>query len=672
MSPQPACSSRRPVLSDDVLHMIFRFLYPPIPPTLSFVVVDIVRRMKAVQNAAAVCSQWRQAALPLLCRTVLVRIDVNEHAALTPPGRGRRLKSASSRKSVTVLSNLNMFLSNNQPRDDLARELIILTYGPSPPPPMLMRCLKSTGLLQTAWLGIERLRIHMQTRDLYVSDGDYSKDAVRKLNSALAIALPMLQEIHFSDLYSSSIYGAYLPVNMLINELIDGPRLTRFLNVYSDTAPVLRRHKKDTPIDISHLYINGVFPKPIQALLCKRSDYPCRFVADSLVKLGLSFVSPKGLWEMFVPKQPYSPNNLVFTQLQSLDLAFYWHIERGPTIRNAIMFDTDDTDTDTDDSDGDFALSSRATRDESDYRYYEGASEPPEYMISSTHGVPLFPELRKLDLRCFPGNLRRFLSLFESCPIDQLVLVSHKRQIPPDLDLSSFSKVRSLDLRFVGAFSVFEDGDYAINILKRIFTTSLPNLQRLVLCMDITGLAHFHFPYDTATFAHHLQYLSLNVEIDVNSIALLLLQFSSLQEFYIETCVVNPVASIAWIVQQLRNDGVPNTANNTALPAHWTPVNRSLRKLHVSAVNGMTHFVQSNRPGAGQQLDQASLSSLYRGLLYSLICRLPNLRILCLAKEAVPCLKKDIKTLSSLKVCSKQSTGHLANIKVLPMSQKEL
>ncbi|KAJ2871268.1 hypothetical protein GGH93_004955 [Coemansia aciculifera] len=168
----------------------------------------------------------------------------------------------------------------------------------------------------------------------------------------------------------------------------------------------------------------------------------------------------------------------------------------------------------------------------------------PGFMASTKFGIPQFPVLTSLEIRRFPRNLKKFLSLFESSPISTLSLWSLKHQIPDDLDLLPLVELRSFSVRFL---DIIDGVDEALidTSLSSLIATVTPRLQALTLMMHTYD--PFKLELDAPSFADNLTSLTLEGHIVLDHALSLLPLLSNLQRLNVFASVTNSVPAAAFM-----------------------------------------------------------------------------------------------------------------------------
>ncbi|KAJ2843966.1 hypothetical protein IWW36_005363, partial [Coemansia brasiliensis] len=312
--------------------------------------------------------------------------------------------------------------------------------------------------------------------------------------------------------------------------------------------------------------------------------------------------------------------------LRSLRLVFFWKSRFTPRARNAIMFDSDGSSSDSSDS--------------SDKHEAAAACV---YMESSRYGRPKFPQLRRLELRRFAGDLPRFLSLFaansqphlpqQQQQLQSLVLAGLKSELPSHLDFTLFPHLQSLDIRLVDYIRT-NDQPYLTDLLLQTFISAPQQLAQLSLSINFDQTPEFKFPVHAMAFSQSLRSLKLVARTNVEAILQLLQQLPALNDMIIEDIDMQPITSLALLVQHLRD------------MSSLSPVSVSLVRLHT--------LLASNRNPAA-----------YRALLLYVVCRLSQLYLLRVPEDAVAPLNKAVKTLISAGIAANRAP-HLQDLRILP------
>ncbi|KAJ2870197.1 hypothetical protein GGH93_005756 [Coemansia aciculifera] len=561
--------------------------------------------MRVLQRLAGVNRQWRAVALPQLYHTVVVSVD--------EPTKRKRTPSEGN----TLWTNTRLFGADLV---RVAREVRITVRGSGQTSLLLGQKIQSAGLGDMVWPGVERL--HLDTskcnfrglRRRFPNSGEETLDI---LNELLSAALPSLREIEFLGPGANKAYNC-IPIHRLINAHLDGPQSLRVLRITSDTHLDFTSHllRLSTPIELTCLDINTVKTPGDGAPLCLPP-----LLAGTLKELRLGSVYVRKLWEPFVAP---SDSDLVFSSLKSLTLCFTLGREIQPREYNATKFSmvSEDEDWWEEEDDGYHGISEKDPEPE---------AATPGFMASTKFGTPQFPVLTSLEIRRFPRNLKKLLSLFESSPISTLSLWSLNHRIPDDLDLSPFGELRSLNIRFLDCMYGFDE-EHVDTSLSSMFTTVNPKLQALTLMM------HTYDPFtlepEEPTFADNLTSLTLEGHIVLDHAITLLPLLANLQRLNIFASVTESVPAAAFM-GKYKQEIAPHL-----LP----PLSTSLRCVRAEHLQKFAEeerwFIFTDFPR-----NAAEEVSLYRHLILDLVCRVPSLETLMVSATSLEGAKKSINML---------------------------
>ncbi|KAJ2886408.1 hypothetical protein H4R27_000699 [Coemansia aciculifera] len=474
--------------------------------------------MRTLQRLAGINRQWRAIAMPQLYQAVVVDVD--------EPTKKQRTHSDGNK----LWTNIRLIVGADMVR--MAREVWITARGSGQTSLRLSKRLRSAGLGDTVWSGVERL--HLDTskcnfRGVLKKNLRIGKKSLDALNRLLSAALPSLREISFLGPGASKVYH-YIPIYQLISEHLGRPRLLRALRITSDSHSDLMSHSSrlSTPIRLTCLDINAIemvegAPLRLPPLL-----------ASYLVELRLGAIYFRKVWEPFVA--PFK-RDLVFSSLKSLTLCFSMRREIQPRNHNAIKFamDSEDEDWWPEEYDG--------------YNTPEGPDPCPEidtsgYLESTKLGTPKLLVLTSLEIRRFPGSLNYFLTLFEPSPITTLSLWSLKHRITVEMDLTLFRELRSLSVRFLDAIDGVDEERIGI-ALPYMFRTVNPKLQALTLMMHI--YEPFKLELGTPSFADNLTSLTLEGHIVLDHVIALLPLLTNLQRLNLFASVTDSVPAAAFM-----------------------------------------------------------------------------------------------------------------------------
>ncbi|KAJ1920427.1 hypothetical protein LPJ71_001428 [Coemansia sp. S17] len=616
----------------DVLQLIFRYLSPAPHPRCS--PEDLLTHLQSIQRVAAVNCQWRATALPTFYRTVLVVIGDPEAKAVPFDSFANRRAYKEGKyqrdadpptTGVEIKLRTNIELLHAMGQTDNAREAQIIVHGLGQTAVQIMHQLQLAGFGggKIVWPGVERLRIDTfyadfvtQTKERHDFGPEYNGSHVigtghtyhRALNELLSRALPSLREIEYYGDMTVEIYAA-VPVNGLIYERLHGPTPLRTLRIAGDCGPDVsnenkKEGKQDAPVSIERLEIDtteGVFSISMPPIL-----------ASSLIELKLEPAIVDEVWKPFVSKVVPTSNKtpLLFSSLKTLKLGFsmmHEHFLNKPAASRTFDLSS---------SDGNGLF----------------AKVKPHFMRSAKYGRPKFPVLTSLEIRYFPRNLKKFLTLFAASPITSLVICDTPFTAQGSLDLSKFHGLRSFAIRITEAMNLRETTN--INeALSAIFSTVTPSLQHLTLAMDIDKSVGLQL--GTPPFADSLRSLTLEGEYGQRDVESLLQLFPYLRGVSVCAIVSEPIATVSNLVDEYRR------ANTTQL---LTALNSSLRVLSVHDKRYYTGFGGSDRVSHRNHTLPLGLDN-YRGLFVGLVCRLPALDRLRVASKYLDDINEIINAL---------------------------
>ncbi|KAJ2065440.1 hypothetical protein GGI17_000253 [Coemansia sp. S146] len=611
---QTGALSNAATAPSDVLQLIYSYLSPAPHPRCA--PKDLLTHLQSIQIAAAVNRQWRATALPTFYRTVHVVIGDAQTKAI-PVNFFANMGTRTYREpdyqkdadppttGVDIKLRTNIELLHAMGQADNVREVHIIVQGLGQTAVQIMHQLQLAGFGggKTVWPGVERLRIdtrygdyNTQTKERQDFGPEYSGCNEigtghiyhKAFNELLSRALPSLREIEYYGDFTVEIYSA-VPINGLIYERLHGSTPLRALRIAGDCGPDVsnenrKKREPDAPVRIERLEIDtaeGMFSMSMPPIM-----------ASSLVELKLEPTIVDEVWKPFVSEVVPTSNraHLQFSSLKTLKLGFssiHEHFLNKPA--GSRTFDLSS-------SDGDSLF----------------AKVKPRFMRSANYGRPKFPVLTSLEIRYFPRNLKKFLTLFAASPISSLVICDTPFTANIGLDMSKFHSLRSLDVRVTEAMNLRE----ATNIngaLSAIFSTVTPDLQHLTLAMDIgKGLG---LQLEVPPFADSLSSLTLEGEYGQRDVKSLLQLFPHLRILNVCAIVSEPITTVLNLVDEYRRS---NTAQLLA------PLSSSLRVMSVYDKRYFTGYGGSNRVSHTNHTPALGLDN-YRGLLVGLVCRLPTL-----------------------------------------------
>ncbi|KAJ2860207.1 hypothetical protein GGH94_005659 [Coemansia aciculifera] len=570
---------------------------------------------------ASVSRQWRTVATPLFYRTIIIDIDET----------GFKTRARASGGNRGVRTNLGLFLGTDFV--NVVRDMQIVVKGQLQTAHQLTRVLRRTGLGETVWHGIERVRIDISGCELGISFGrrENGQEAGNALSELLSLALPSLREIVLLGV-GGRIYNTAAPIYQLVAGRLYGPKPLRSLRIIPGFFPERRlmsdwQQQAILPINIGHLHIDTRDRGP-----------PLRLppvLASSLVELSLNHVTANQIWDPFVSddEQGTCDGSLIFSRLRLLCLGFH-DLSRNPTfVDMQFVIDAGGNLTITDangDNDGGTA----------------------QYLTSTRFGTPLFPSLMRLEVHHFPKALHLFLSLFSASPISKLAIHVSVDTITHEWNLSRFVELRSLSVRITDRISLDDQG-LVMNCLSILFYSISSNVQTLNLEMSICRGFEFR-DLSTDMFDDHLVSLTLKCEIDVDELDLLLCSFLNLRRLILHSIIADPILSTSEIVRIL---GSSNAA------AMLVPVCKNLQFLHA---DGLRYYDDDPSDQTLESIITHTLAfevALYRGLLFDLVCNLPSLTTLQVRGTSVEGVKDCIQGLVDSNVAS-EFLGHFRDLKV--------
>ncbi|KAJ2830501.1 hypothetical protein GGI24_001895 [Coemansia furcata] len=598
------------VVPSGVLQLIYEYLSPPVHSALM-----LLEKLLVFQRLAGVNHQWRAVAMPQLYLSIVVDID--------EPTKKLRKHS----NGYKLWTNIGLFVGTDLGR--MAREVRITVRGSGQTLLLLAQKLRSVGLGNIEWLGVEKLYLDTSMctfKGLLKKDQKGGRKCLDELNELLSAALPSLQEIAFLGPGANELYNC-VPIQQLINERLSGSQPLRVLRITSDIHPNFTSplSQPSTPIQLTCLDINTI--------ITDGNGAPLRLpplLASTLVELRLGSVYVKRLWEPFVAP---TKGDLVFSSLKSLTLCFSLGCEIQPRRTNAVKFAVDSEDEDwwEEEDDGYHGFSSLDPESETDTH---------GYMASKKFGVPQFPTLANLEIRRFPRNLKQFLSLFEASPITTLSLWSLKHRIPDDLDLAQFGELRDLSVRFMDTINEYDE-ERINNALSYMFSTVNPKLQSLTLM--IHSYDQFALGLPDPPFADNLTTLTIEGHNVLAAYITILPMFTNLQRLNAFASVADSIPAADFVGERKLR-----MAQNS-LP----PLSTSLRCVRAEHLQ---RFAEEERWGITTDMPRnaAEEVSLYRDLILNLVCHVPSLKTLMVSHTSLEGVQKSMNILAKPRVGPEQ------------------
>ncbi|KAJ2840486.1 hypothetical protein FBU31_000377 [Coemansia sp. 'formosensis'] len=683
---------------NDVLQLVFSYLSPAPRPDCRG--QEVLGHLRSLQRVAAVNQQWRAVALPAFYHTAIVVIgdsldheeaddsndsDDDDHVNTSTThlheyhdesdGNGSYFDNdhasdgyefyydddsesdddeclinmfgpSCGGTSVDIKLRTNIWLLRTAGQTGNAREVQIIVQGKSQTAGQLKRQLQLAGLgRETAWSGVERLRIDMRDcssitqTDVRVERGPR---ALHALNDFLSQAMPSLREIEYYGYNSKRLYDG-IPIERLIKERLHGPTPLRVLRIKADCQPRITDYKLRAPahpVSIACMEIEcpdkpSVMPVPFM-------------MADTLVELRLDPVILKNVWWPFVVKSHCeSPMpDLSFSSLRSLSLG---------------VLNTKDKH---------LGWSNRTYEGEGlEYEGYGGGmidydtvycTMQTQFQNLRTCNSTLFPVLTALDVRHPQGNIKGSLRRFAASPISSLKLCCSMANFNDNWDLADFYRLHSLSIRIMTAMGTYDahygdDGNYATDAsetLSAVFATTNPSLQNLTLSMNLSTGSRLLLT-TPPSFANTLDSLTLDGEFGQSDIEHLLQLFPNIR--YLSVCVIccEPIFSSAELVDRYRLKSPKQLLK---------PFSSSLRILNAYGKRNFANFTGLDCTAKFMRLLAPELNH-YRGLLIDLVLGLPALDTLRTSTLSLVGVKESIRALIETDV-GQDYLGHLQRLRV--------
>ncbi|KAJ2113678.1 hypothetical protein IW146_003677 [Coemansia sp. RSA 922] len=632
------------ILHSDILRLVFAYLSPK--PRSDCTGTQLLKHLKRFHKVAGVNRQWREVAMPLFYQVAAVvfielHFDIdrlgdqyddddeeddewsednddsgdeysdedNEGYSDENSDNYTDVDSYNDDYGTKVLSNIRLIHGAGQV--NMVREMRIAMQGKGQKIRDLMRMLNNAGLGEYVWPNVERLQFDMlrcTSGFMEMTIGGRQPKGMKVFNKLLSRALPSLREISFRGDGAYEQYNC-IPIERLIIERLGGPKPLRALKIESDSALCLDDYEDlEEPVTLERLCINcedmsGNMGMPT-------------VLASSLVELSYTVASVNHIWDDFEVDAVGGSSHLEFSRLRSLNLI----MEKEHSLV--------------------------------DHMHSLGleSQESHNYLRSEKYGKPHFPVLTSLDIRNFPKDYGRFLSLFADSPISKLMICGRKKRIPNDLNLSRFRGLRSLSILFIDLGWRGNPGNVDAN-LSSVFATTNSGLQHLTLVTTSSGLIGSRI--SAPAFAHSLVTLTLGGEINLREVELLLQLCPNLQKLRVSAHTCPQLSSPLLVVEEYRRINTPQP------PA---PLSRSLRVLQAEHIKYFIHV--PNWSGTGEiYLNKAHVESVYRGLLLNLACRLPSLDTLLVNGKFIDIVEICISAL----VESGTAPGHLQRLRILSL-----
>ncbi|KAJ2053484.1 hypothetical protein H4S04_000644 [Coemansia sp. S16] len=647
--PELALSCDKPMAPspNSVLQMVFGYLSPVPGPACTS--KELLVHLRSLQRVAAVNREWRAVALPLFYHTAYVVIggsldirDVDDDGkSVDTKGRGVKGDDSMgignkgqgetdvvdegddwnsdddddllnpvglSRSGIDIRLRTNIGLLSAAGLIEKASEVQIIVQGKGQTAGQLLRQLLLAEFGRHMWPAVELLRIDM--RD---SSGTTQTNTEAELLSDI---LPSLRKIEYYGSHSKAIYGCVL-IEQLIKERLNRPELLCAVRVKADCWPKLT-DDYDTgvtalPIFIDSMEIDGpdetyLMPAPIM-------------IADTLVELKLAPVIEEFEWNLLeylgdmdsTEGGSVSSKSLIsFSSLKTLVL-------KAMNIEHVLEYRFEGREDEEESEEGtlyyDDVQSQLCTR----FR------DLPEY------DTPKFPVLSSLELR---DSIHYWsLSMFADSPITSLVLCCSACSFQSDFDLSIFRGLRSLSLRFTSTISK----DDTARVSKAL-STVCPSLKHLTLALTVGKSLRLLFP--RLPFADSLTLLTLEGEHRQHDVEYMLRLFPNLRRLSVCVIFSEPIFSDSRLIDEYQCANAAKT-----LP----PLNTSLRVLEAYGKRYFSDYYRRNSTPKSKRLMAPELNH-YRGMIVSLVCRLPALDMLRVGAQSVDGVTKGIGAIVSTNV----------------------
>ncbi|KAJ2040889.1 hypothetical protein GGI08_000122 [Coemansia sp. S2] len=247
------------------------------------------------------------------------------------------------------------------------------------------------------------------------------------------------------------------------------------------------------------------------------------------------------------------------------------------------------------------------------------------------YDTPKFPVLSSLELR---DSIHYWsLSMFADSPITSLVLCCSACSFQSDFDLSIFRGLRSLSLRFTSTISK----DDTARVSKAL-STVCPSLKHLTLALTVGKSLRLLFP--RLPFADSLTLLTLEGEHRQHDVEYMLRLFPNLRRLSVCVIFSEPIFSDSRLIDEYQCANAAKT-----LP----PLNTSLRVLEAYGKRYFSDYYRRNSTPKSKRLMAPELNH-YRGMIVSLVCRLPALDMLRVGAQSVDGVTKGIGAIVSTNV----------------------
>ncbi|KAJ2426602.1 hypothetical protein GGF41_001992, partial [Coemansia sp. RSA 2531] len=575
-----ATQDQASILHSDILRLVFAYLSPK--PRSDCTGTQLLKHLKRIHKVAGVNRQWREVAMPLFYRVAAVvfiepHFDIdglgdqyddddekddewsednddsgdeysdedNEGYSDEDNDNYTDVDSDNDDYDTKVLSNIRLIHGAGQV--NMVREMRIAMQGRGQKIRDLMRMLNNAGLGESVWPNVERLQFDMlrcASGSMEMTAGGGQPKGMKVFNKLLSRALPSLREISFRG---DGAYEQYkcIPIERLIIERLGGPKPLRALKIESDSALCLDDYEDlEEPVTLERLCINCED-------MSGNMEMPT-VLASSLVELSYTVASVNHIWDDFEVDAVGGSSHLEFSRLRSLNL----NLEREHNLVDH--------------------MSSLGVE----------SQESHNYLMSPVYGKPHFPVLTSLDIRNFPKDYGRFLSLFADSPISKLTICGRKKRIPNDLNLSRFRGLRSLSILFIDLCWRGNPGNVDAS-MNSVFATTNSGLQHLTLVTTTSDLIESRI--SAPAFAHSLVTLTLGGEIILREVELLLQLCPNLQKLHVSAHTCPQLSSPLLVVEEYCRINTPQP------PA---PLSRSLRVLQAEHIKYFIHV--SNWPGTDE------------------------------------------------------------------------
>ncbi|KAJ2810145.1 hypothetical protein H4S07_002840, partial [Coemansia furcata] len=267
--------------------------------------------------------------------------------------------------------------------------------------------------------------------------------------------------------------------------------------------------------------------------------------------------------------------------------------------------------------------------------------------VLPTYDTPTFPVLTSLEFRHTTSLIN--LNMFAASPISSLVICCWPVCLIHLLDLSVFSDLRRLSLRYITTMHTYSKDE-----IDGVFSTVCSSLQHLTIAIDLGKYSQLNF--SKPLFADSLVSLTLEGELRQHEMEYILPKFPNLRTFSVCAIFCEPIFSVPELVTTYRCMSAKHT---------FTSLNSSLRILEVYGKRYFTGYDGWNCIPKPQRIMAPELDH-YRGMLVSFVCRLPALDMLRVGAQSVDGVNESIGAIVDTKVGPKH-IRQLKHIRVRPL-----